>query len=796
MPAVLPPDQRRGEGLLRVRRDKGKVWRRCSAVLAAVILLALVPGAVDLGRAATGCSGSTLYTVAHQDDSILFQDPDLQHQIQSGLCVRTIFVTAGDAGLSSSYWLGRENGAEASYAQMAGVSNSWTQSDAGVQGHPMPVVTLTGNSRVSLVFMRLPDGKYSGGGFQAYGYESLRKLWDGSISTMHVVDGTSSYTRPDLTSTLTTLMTAFQPDQVRTMDYVGPFDDGDHSDHHAVAYFTQAASQQYTTAHSFTGYRDYGIQALPANLSDADSQAKQATWFTYAPYDPAACQTVAACQGDISSYWGRQYTVEPYTVASQPPAGSNVAPVAAVTASTETASTGQFAVKAVDGLTDGCCSGDPTHEWATLGEKAGAWLNLAWQAPQTLTSISLYDRPNSSDQITAFSLSFSDGSVIPVGALPNDGSPLTVTFASKTVSSVRLNITAVSSTTTNIGVAEIEARGTAAPPSAPTISSFSPISGPVGTSVTIDGSGFTGTSSVTFNGMSGTFSVGSDSQVTATVPSDATTGPVSITTGGGTATSATSFTVTVTAVAPTISSFSPTSGPVGTSVTINGSGFTGATSVNFNGVTAPFVLSSDSQITATVPSGATTGPVSVTTGGGTATSATSFAVTVTVVAPTISSFSPTSGPVGTSVTINGSGFSGASSVKFKNVAATFFSVGSDSQITATVPSGASTGKISVTTAGGTATSASSFTVTLAAGAPTISSFSPTSGPVGTRVTITGSGFTGASSVTCDSVAATFIVSSDTQITATVPNGAANGRITVTTPAGRAISSQNFRVTKR
>jgi hypothetical protein len=87
---------------------------------------------------------------------------------------------------------------------------------------------------------------------------------------------------------------------------------------------------------------------------------------------------------------------------------------------------------------------------------------------------------------------------------------------------------------------------TSAPP-VPTITGFSPTSGPVGTSVTITGSGFTGTSDVRFNGTSvgsGNYTVNSDTQVTAKVPSGATNGPISLDAPGGTATSSTSFTVT------------------------------------------------------------------------------------------------------------------------------------------------------------------------------------------------------------------------------------------------------------
>jgi hypothetical protein len=77
---------------------------------------------------------------------------------------------------------------------------------------------------------------------------------------------------------------------------------------------------------------------------------------------------------------------------------------------------------------------------------------------------------------------------------------------------------------------------------------------------------------------------------------------------------------------------------------------------------------------------------------------------------TVLSFSPTSGAVGTVVTITGTEFTGASKVTFGGVAATTFTVNSATQITATVPTGAKTGKIGVTTNGVSASSKTNFTV--------------------------------------------------------------------------------------
>ena len=147
-------------------------------------------------------------------------------------------------------------------------------------------------------------------------------------------------------------------------------------------------------------------------------------------------------------------------------------------------------------------------------------------------------------------------------------------------------------------------------------------------------------------------------------------------------------------------------GKVGQTIEILGKGLTGTSKVSFHGASATFTVVSDTYLTAVVPAAATTGPVTVSTPGGTLTSNKTFRV-----APTILSFSPTSGAVGTAVQITGTSFTGAKNVTFGGVKATTFSVNSSTQITATVPTGAKTGKIQVTTPGGTAASSTTFTVT-------------------------------------------------------------------------------------
>lgn len=160
-------------------------------------------------------------------------------------------------------------------------------------------------------------------------------------------------------------------------------------------------------------------------------------------------------------------------------------------------------------------------------------------------------------------------------------------------------------------------------------------------------------------------------------------------------------------------------------------------------------------------------------------------------APTITSFTPTSGSTGTSVTLTGTNFTGATTVKFNGVVAGSFSVTSSTKITAVAPTGVTTGKINVTTPRGTSTSSSSFTKVAA---PTLTSFTPTSGAAGTSVTLTGTVFTGATAVKFNgTTAGSFTVNSATKITAVAPTGITTGKITVTTAGGTATSSASFTI---
>ena len=281
----------------------------------------------------------------------------------------------------------------------------------------------------------------------------------------------------------------------------------------------------------------------------------------------------------------------------------------------------------------------------------------------------------------------------------------------------------------------------------------------------------------------------SDTQVTATAPVGSGTVDVRVTTPNGTSIVAPADQYTYTS-GPTVGALNPSSGPTtgGNTVTITGTSLTNASAVSFGGTPATsFSVLGQTLISAVAPPGtAGTVDVTVTTPGGT--SATDARDQYTYVAvPTVSALSPNAGPAvgGTSVTITGTGFTGATAVSFGATSATSFTVTSGTSITATSPAGSGIVDVKVTTVGGTsATSAADGFTYLAM--PTVTAVSPNSGSNsgGTNVTITGTNFTGATAVSFGGTPATIVnVASAMSITATSPAGSGIVNVTVTTAAG-------------
>jgi len=234
-------------------------------------------------------------------------------------------------------------------------------------------------------------------------------------------------------------------------------------------------------------------------------------------------------------------------------------------------------------------------------------------------------------------------------------------------------------------------------PPPPSMTSISPLLGPVETMVTITGSRFgaaQGANFVSFNGVRTTAASWSDTNILAPVPLGATKGMVEVFVEG-VPSNPLFFKVT-----PKIDALMPSGGLEGTDVTITGWNLTAEneeSALTFNGVTAFPTSVSATRLVAPVPGGATTGPVVVTVGGNPS-NGVNFKVQPP---PAISSLSPVGGGVGSSVTINGTFFGatqGNSTVTFNGQMATP-TTWSDTGIVVPVPAGATTGPVVVTVDG-------------------------------------------------------------------------------------------------
>lgn len=244
-----------------------------------------------------------------------------------------------------------------------------------------------------------------------------------------------------------------------------------------------------------------------------------------------------------------------------------------------------------------------------------------------------------------------------------------------------------------------------------------------------------------------------------------------------------------------VSGVSPGSGVTagGTTITISGSDLTGATAVSVGGTAATNVSYNAiaGTVTATVPAYAKRGPVNVLVTTPNGTSGPESSDTFTYTGPSVTSVVPSGGSPsgGNSVEVLGGGFTGATGVHFGSTAAVNFRVVSDSEVIATAPAGTNASTVDVTVSTSQATSpAFSGDHYRYTDSPVVGVVSPSSGSVrgGTRVTISGSSFDGASKVLFGGTSAQFSVTGPQSIVATVPastQGARSAGLTVYTPEG-------------
>lgn len=358
----------------------------------------------------------------------------------------------------------------------------------------------------------------------------------------------------------------------------------------------------------------------------------------------------------------------------------------------------------------------------------------------------------------------------------------------------------------------------------PAITSLNPNSttaGGAAFTLTVNGTGFVGASTVWWNGSLRTTQFVSPTQLTASIPASdiASAGTANVVVqnpapGGGSSPAAT---FTINNPAPAITSLSPsstTTGGAAFTLTINGTGFVSASSVWWNGSPRTSQFISATQITASIPASdiASAGTASVVVqnpspGGGSSPAAT---FTINNPAPAITSLAPNAiqaGSAAFSLTINGTGFISASTVWWNGSLRTTQFV-SATQLTASISAAdvASAGSASVVVQnpapGGGSSPAATFSITANTPAPTTSSISPNAaiaGGAAFTLTVNGNNFTANSTVNWNGNARTTTFVSATQLTAAIPATdiatAGTASVTVVTPApgGGTSNAQTFTI---
>lgn len=260
------------------------------------------PGSRAVSVQPAAAASRDLYLVAHQDDDLLFMNPDIETSILAGHTVRTVYETAGDAGNPASYWLAREDGVRAAYSTMAGVANTWQCATKKYLVTKSTVLcTLAAQPQISLLFMRIYSENQAG--LSATSPSGLLPLWNRpgpyliSVNSVNTTDGTTTYTRADLINTLAAIMNDFSPTRIGTLDdtqIYGPANNPyDHDDHISSAFFAFEAAHAYGQPHDLRLYRGYNTYIDPnggwtgspppesPNLSQAEHDEKVRVFNAY-----------------------------------------------------------------------------------------------------------------------------------------------------------------------------------------------------------------------------------------------------------------------------------------------------------------------------------------------------------------------------------------------------------------------------------------------------------------------------------------------------------------------------------
>ncbi|MBM7173123.1 PIG-L family deacetylase [Streptomyces sp. G44] len=280
-----------------------RLHRLALAVLVGLAALAFTVPAPPLPAAGGArCRDTTLVGVAHQDDDLLFVNPEIAEDFDRGHCLRVVYVTAGDAHLAwrGGYAARRERGVQQAYSALAGrptrpgEPSPWQAAPVRVGGRTVHGVRLDGGPRrpdIRLLFLRLPDGGWRD---EAARRHTLLALFQSRVRSLRAVDGSAQYTEAALVATLAALIERFRPGTVRTLDFANTAlkssgeEWADHNDHAVTARYLRLAALRARPAGGpprLTGHEGYGTAVRPPNLGAAEAARKAALFAHYYVHD-------------------------------------------------------------------------------------------------------------------------------------------------------------------------------------------------------------------------------------------------------------------------------------------------------------------------------------------------------------------------------------------------------------------------------------------------------------------------------------------------------------------------------
>lgn len=228
--------------------------------------------------------------VAHQDDDLLFMQPDLLDVVHAGRGVTTVYVTAGNGAKGTDTADERYAGLRSAYSEAAGAAD-WRCGYIDIAGHVAQHCRLD-SKPVSLVFLGYPDG-----GKEGERGSSLLRLWEGAIDRAETVaHRTTTYGRDDLIDTVARILRETQPRSIRTLE-VAATHGRDHSDHMITGALAVLAMARANSRADLLSYRGYSIAGEPANKLPAIYDASFAVLARY-----EACATeCGTCGGTCTT---------------------------------------------------------------------------------------------------------------------------------------------------------------------------------------------------------------------------------------------------------------------------------------------------------------------------------------------------------------------------------------------------------------------------------------------------------------------------------------------------------------